>query len=178
MAIPNVLTNQDNYGLTWTGQLNVTTTNQPAHRPTVAKTGSFFTRSWRRNQIGTGRCTRSDSLGMRAAHRFSVRLYRRVFAWADADAVSNGYSGPSNAIAPGSRAAKLNNYSSPEGGPAECRWSVNNCGPNDEPFSFHAGGLNATMGDGSVKFLSETIDGLIVKWMIGADDGQTYDANL
>ena len=28
---------------------------------------------------------------------------RRVFAWADADAVSNGYSGPSNAISPGSQ---------------------------------------------------------------------------
>jgi prepilin-type N-terminal cleavage/methylation domain-containing protein/prepilin-type processing-associated H-X9-DG protein len=101
---------------------------------------------------------------------------RRVFAWADADAVGNGYSGPSNAL--GSKLAKLNNYSSPEGGPAECKWSVNNCGPNDEPFSFHSGGLNATMGDGSVKFLADQVDGVIVKWMIGADDGQTYDANL
>jgi prepilin-type N-terminal cleavage/methylation domain-containing protein len=87
---------------------------------------------------------------------------RRVFAWADADAVGNGYSGPSNAITPGSRAAKLNNFSSPEGGPAECRWSVNNCGPNDEPFSFHAGGVNATMGDGSVHFLADSIDGVTV----------------
>ena len=100
---------------------------------------------------------------------------RRVFAWADADAVGNGYSGPSNAIAPASRAAKLNNNSSPEGGPAECRWSVNNCGPNDEPFSFHSGGVNATMGDGSVHFLSDSIDGVIVKWMVGADDGQDFD---
>ena len=103
---------------------------------------------------------------------------RRVFAWADADAVANGYSGPSNALAPGSRTAKINNYSSPIGGPAECRWSVNNCGPNDEPFSFHTGGVNATMGDGSVKFVAEEIDGIVVKWMIGADDGQTYQANL
>jgi prepilin-type N-terminal cleavage/methylation domain-containing protein/prepilin-type processing-associated H-X9-DG protein len=103
---------------------------------------------------------------------------RRVFAWADADAVSNGYSGPSNAIPPASRAAKINNYSTPEGGPAECRWSVNNCGPNDEPFSFHTGGVNATMGDGSVKFLAEQVDGVVVKWMIGAEDGQTYEANL
>ena len=66
----------------------------------------------------------------------------------------------------------------PEGGPAECRWSVNNCGPNDEPFSFHSGGVNATMGDGSVHFLADTIDGVIVKWMVGADDGEEFDANL
>jgi prepilin-type N-terminal cleavage/methylation domain-containing protein len=101
---------------------------------------------------------------------------RRVFAWADADAVGNGFSGPSNAITPGSKKAQLNNYANPIGGPAECRWSVNNCGPNDEPFSFHVGGLNATMGDGSVRFLNDSIDGLIIKWMIGADDGQTVDA--
>jgi prepilin-type N-terminal cleavage/methylation domain-containing protein len=100
---------------------------------------------------------------------------RRVFAWADADAVSNGFSGPSNAIAPASRVAKLNNYNT-HGGPPECRWSVNNCGPNDEPFSFHVGGVNATMGDGSVKFLQDAMDGIVVKWMIGAEDEQTYAA--
>jgi prepilin-type processing-associated H-X9-DG protein len=103
---------------------------------------------------------------------------RRVFAWADADAVGNGFSGPSNAILPASRKAQLNNYANPIGGPAECRWSVNNCGPNDEPFSFHVGGVNATMGDGSVRFLSENIDGLVIKWMIGADEGQPVDPSI
>jgi prepilin-type N-terminal cleavage/methylation domain-containing protein/prepilin-type processing-associated H-X9-DG protein len=103
---------------------------------------------------------------------------RRVFAWADADAVGNGYSGPHRAISPGSKAAKLNNYSTPEGGPAECQWSVNNCGPNDEPFSFHSGGLNATMGDGSVRFMSDSMDGVAIKWLVGADDGQTNEGTL
>ena len=103
---------------------------------------------------------------------------RRAFAWADADAVGNGYSGPSNAISPGSRVAKLNNNSSPTGGPAECRWSVNNCGPNDEPFAFHSGGLNVTMGDGSVHFLTDSMDGVIVKWLVGAEDNETINVNL
>jgi prepilin-type N-terminal cleavage/methylation domain-containing protein/prepilin-type processing-associated H-X9-DG protein len=96
---------------------------------------------------------------------------RRVFAWADPDAATNGYSGPSNAIAPGSRKARINQNKTPIGGPAECRWSVNNCGPNDEPFSFHSGGINASMGDGSVRFVSDTIDGLVFKNLIGASDG-------
>ena len=100
---------------------------------------------------------------------------RRVFAWADADAVSNGYSGPSNAASPGSKVARINNYATPTGGPAECKWSVNNCGPNDEPFAFHPGGVNVTMGDGSVRFLSDSIDGVVVKWMVGAEDGQTIN---
>jgi prepilin-type N-terminal cleavage/methylation domain-containing protein len=103
---------------------------------------------------------------------------RRAFAWADADAVSNGYSGPSNTISPGSRVARINNHSTPQGGPAECRWSVNNCGPNDEPFSFHSGGVNATLGDGSVHFLADSIDGVVVKWMVGAQDGQVVNENL
>ncbi|MCC6511614.1 MAG: DUF1559 domain-containing protein, partial [Pirellulaceae bacterium] len=101
---------------------------------------------------------------------------RRMYAWADADAVTNGYSGPSNAIAPASRSAKINNYASPVGGPAGCRWSVNNCGPNDEPFAFHTGGVNAAMGDGSVRFLSDSTDGILVKWIVGANDGNI--ANL
>jgi len=103
---------------------------------------------------------------------------RRVFAWADADAVSNGYSGPSNAISPASRKAQLNNNASPYGGPAECLWSVNNCGPNDEPFAFHPGGVHATMGDGSVRFLADDMDGVVVKWMVGAEDGETVNESL
>lgn len=94
---------------------------------------------------------------------------RRVYAWADADAVTNGVSGPSNSA--GSRKAGINKYGNPKGGPPECLWSVNNCGPNDEPFSFHTGGVNALYGDGSVKFLSDTIDPIVLKWTVAASDG-------
>ncbi len=102
---------------------------------------------------------------------------RRMYAWADADAVTNGFSGPSNAIAPGSKKAKLRNYATPMGGPAECRWSVNNCGVNDEPFSFHTGGVNAAMGDGSVRFLSDSSDAIHMKWMAGAADGNVVPSD-
>jgi prepilin-type processing-associated H-X9-DG protein len=97
---------------------------------------------------------------------------RRAYAWADADAAANGVSGPSNAISPGSRIAKVNNYSTPTGGPPECRWSVNNCGPNDEPFAFHTGGVNATLGDGSVRFITQGIDAIVLKNLSGANDGK------
>lgn len=97
---------------------------------------------------------------------------RRVFAWADPDAVSNGFSGPSNANPAANRRAVFNNHKTPLGGPPGCPWLTNNCGPNDEPFSFHPGGVNAVMGDGSVRFVAETTDTLVLKWLAGAIDGQ------
>jgi hypothetical protein len=97
---------------------------------------------------------------------------RRVFAWVDADACTNGVSGPSNATPTAARIAKVNNHSSPIGGPAGCPWSTNNCGPNDEPFSFHSGIVQAVMADGSVRAIRDSIDPLTLKWVSGAEDGQ------
>lgn len=95
---------------------------------------------------------------------------RRMYAWADPDSGTNGLSGPSNSL--GNRTAKINNSSKPLGGPPECLWTNNNCGPNDEPYGFHTGGCNVVMGDGSVRFMSETISALTLKWLAGAVEGQ------
>lgn len=94
---------------------------------------------------------------------------RRTYAWADPDAATNGVSGPSNSLA--SKLAKVNNNKTPNGGPAECKWTVNNCGLNDEPFSFHNGGVNCAVGDGGVKFLADTIDALVLKRIVACNDG-------
>lgn len=131
--------------------------------PSVAKFGALSARK-----------TPVSSPAFNVAWSGGTTLGRHMYAWADPDAGTNGYSGPSNAVSPGTRTAKINNYSQVLGGPAECLWSVNNCGPNDEPFAWHGSGSNATFGDGSVRFLSANTDGIIVKWMIGRNDAQTY----
>jgi len=102
---------------------------------------------------------------------------RRMYAWADPDAGTNGLSGPSNAIAPGSRVSKINAYNTVLGGPAECRWLNNNCGPNDEPFAFHTGGCNAVFADGSVRFLRDSLDALTLKFLAGSTDGRIVTAD-
>jgi prepilin-type N-terminal cleavage/methylation domain-containing protein/prepilin-type processing-associated H-X9-DG protein len=95
---------------------------------------------------------------------------RRVFAWADPDTATNGYSGPNGST--GSKQARINQNASPIGGPTECPWDRNNCGPNDEPFAYHTAGVNLVMADGSVRFMNDAIDGIAVKWLVGAKDGQ------
>jgi prepilin-type N-terminal cleavage/methylation domain-containing protein/prepilin-type processing-associated H-X9-DG protein len=100
---------------------------------------------------------------------------RRMYAWADPDSGTNGLSGPSNST--GSQIASVNNKKTPTGGPADCPWATNNCGPNDEPFSFHTGGVNCAMGDGSVRFIRDSVDALTLKWMAGSNDGRNYTAN-
>ena len=93
---------------------------------------------------------------------------RRVFAWADADAATNGISGPSNSTA--SKVARINNNASPIGGPSTCAWSLNNCGPNDEPFGYHR---RRERGHGrrSVRFMRDSIDPH-AEVRCGADDGK------
>lgn len=80
---------------------------------------------------------------------------RRISAWADPD-TANGVSGPPNAVV-GSLKGVINQNAMPRGGPADCPWVNNNCGPNDEPFSLHNGGVNAVFGDGSVRFISQNV---------------------
>ena len=88
--------------------------------------------------------------------------------WADGDNAS-GVSGPPNLTAFGQI---INNNATPNGGPTACRWSTNNCGPNDEPFSFHTGGCMALLGDGSVRFIGESTDYRTLRRLSLPNDGE------
>ena len=84
---------------------------------------------------------------------------RRVWAWADADSAFNVD-------------RNLNNNPTPQGGPADFPWSKTNNGPNEEAFSFHPGGANMTMADGSVQFISDSIDSLVFAGLMSKDGGE------
>jgi hypothetical protein len=92
--------------------------------------------------------------------------------WADPD-TGNGISGPTNATTytDATKWQLINNFKTPKGGPPECPWTTNNCGPNDEMFSSHTGGIQVLLGDGSVRFISETLDNTIVSRLAKRDDG-------
>jgi prepilin-type processing-associated H-X9-DG protein len=79
---------------------------------------------------------------------------RRYWRWADADGAFGVSTRPNNPARPmrGELAYQ----------PPSLALEGNNAGANDEAFSYHPGGVNILFGDGSVRFIKETIN--IVTW--------------
>ena len=84
---------------------------------------------------------------------------RRSWAWADPDNAFNVD-------------MLVNNNAYPRGGPADCPWSVVNCGPNEETFGFHPGGANVNYCDGSVHFLAQNVDAVTFAAIMSKDGGE------
>ncbi len=57
-------------------------------------------------------------------------------------------------------------------------WSSNNQGLNDEPFSFHPGGCNCAMMDGSVRFLSENTHPVTLRYLVTRSEAKTTADDL
>jgi prepilin-type processing-associated H-X9-DG protein len=103
---------------------------------------------------------------------------RNSFRWAE-PASSGTVSGP-----PGSTFASngsispitiVNNNFRPFGGPVtlsySCPWTTTNCGPSEEPFSFHGGGINALFVDAHVSFIAQEIDPVAFRRLLTAQEG-------
>jgi len=114
--------------------------------------------------------------------------------WADPDC-AGGVSGPPNdtgynagprtvsiinnnkAILPGAKSkfgGALDSAPTPPTQPSDgCTWQALNCGPNDEPFSLHAGnGCFAGFADGAVKFMSQKTDVQVIRQLCDPADGE------
>lgn len=94
--------------------------------------------------------------------------------WADPDNAS-GVSGPPNEEGVASRTQSIiNNTRNPIGGTsATCTWDLNNCGPNDEPFSFHGGGgCFGGLADGSVSWFGQDLDVQVLRQLCDPADGE------
>jgi len=114
---------------------------------------------------------------------------RNIARWAEPDN-SNGVSGPAKDDTGAAQAGTpstnttvltsvtiskyINQNSYPiSTGPAAsgCTWSTNNCGPNDEPFSFHTGVVGSVFGDGHVAFISDKVGAATLKALCTPDKG-------
>jgi prepilin-type N-terminal cleavage/methylation domain-containing protein/prepilin-type processing-associated H-X9-DG protein len=97
---------------------------------------------------------------------------RRFWRWAEPDCaygVSGFQAGGYDA------GTAINNTSSPPGGSTStCLWApTNNCGNNDEIFSFHTGGALAVFCDGHVQMLQASIDRRVVRMLVTPTGGET-----
>ena len=53
----------------------------------------------------------------------------------------------------------------------------NQAGPNEEPYSFHPGGVNALFGDGSVHFIKDTINLVSFRSLLTLNGGETISSD-
>lgn len=104
-------------------------------------------------------------------------IYRNAWRWAEPD-TANGVSGPPHTVSPTAATnfgdpgvQVINNTKIPFGGTVNCPWTLNNCGVNDETFSFHGPGANHVFGDGHVTFLNEKIDPIIYRRLCTPNEG-------
>ncbi len=96
---------------------------------------------------------------------------RVITRWAEPD-TGNGVSGPpGNGVGSKSLVSPINNNTSPVGGPPDCPWTTNNCGPNDEIFSFHEGGAQVVFCDGHVSLLTNQISPQAIRFLVTRKEG-------
>jgi prepilin-type N-terminal cleavage/methylation domain-containing protein/prepilin-type processing-associated H-X9-DG protein len=97
-------------------------------------------------------------------------LYRRFWRWAEPD-LAFGVSGvPNNKFRPDNEGVPwltTGTFVTPG----------NNAGNNDELFSFHPGGCNVLMGDGSVRFLKDSISPVTLRGLVTLSAGEVISSD-
>ncbi len=83
--------------------------------------------------------------------------HRRMWRWAEADCAIGVSGRPNNGYTPDHENSEW---------PATNSTAGNNASANDEMFSYHRGGVNVAMGDGTVRFISETINVVVLRGLV------------
>lgn len=97
--------------------------------------------------------------------------YRRYWRWAEPDE-SYGVSGtPNNKYRPDNEGTDWPNL----GGPFVAQG--NNAGNNDELASYHPGGVVILMGDGSVRFLKDTVNPVTLRGLVTPNNGEVISSD-
>ncbi len=93
---------------------------------------------------------------------------RRYWRWAEPDGAYGVSGQPNNKFRPDHEASPFLTTGTTAG---------NNAGANDELFSYHPGGVNVLFGDGSVKFIKDTINVIALRGIVTASGGEVVSAD-
>lgn len=93
---------------------------------------------------------------------------RRFWRWAEPDGAIVSSTVINNKATPSHEAAQY-----PTSGPTQ----GNSAGANDEIFGYHPGGVTALMGDGSVKFVKESLNIVVQRSLITPNGGEVISAD-
>jgi prepilin-type processing-associated H-X9-DG protein len=113
-----------------------------------------------------------------AVDQGSAFTLRRFWRWAEQDS-GFGVSGDPLLNTKTTSFAIINNnpFSPGTDGPNGCWKTTNNCGPNDEIFSFHTGGAMVVFADGHVQFISNSITPVVGASLTSRSGGEVFDAS-
>ena len=104
---------------------------------------------------------------------------RRFWRWAEQD---NGFgvSGDPflNTKSTGFKIVNNNNTSPATDGPSGCWKLTNNCGTNDEIFSFHTGGANLVYADGHVGFVTDSVSPVVMASLVSRAGGEVVSPDF
>jgi prepilin-type processing-associated H-X9-DG protein len=105
--------------------------------------------------------------GVNTVNRNVPTGYRRYWRWAEPDGAYGVSGQPNNKFRPMSETTDYATTTATAG---------NNAGANDELFSFHPGGVNVLMGDGSVRFLKDSINVRTLRGLVSLNGGEVLDS--
>ncbi len=97
-------------------------------------------------------------------------LYRRTWRWAEPDSAFGVSGTPNNKYRPDQEVSPWLTT-----GPFQAQGS--NAGNNEELFSFHPGGINVLLGDGSVRFLKDSVNPITVRALVTAAGGEVLSSD-
>jgi prepilin-type N-terminal cleavage/methylation domain-containing protein/prepilin-type processing-associated H-X9-DG protein len=110
----------------------------------------------------------SAGADLRGLGPWSTAAFRRYWRWVEPDA-GYGVSGqPNNKFRPMNEASPY---------PANGVTAGNNAGANDELFSQHPGGVNCLFGDGSVRFIKDTVSVVVLRKLVTLNGGEVLSAD-
>lgn len=124
-------------------------------------------RSPRMQGVGNYAAPTTDYLPDLNAPAPYLRGARRSWRWGDPDNAAGVSSGINN--------NRTGGFGKPTCGPND--WGIHDCGPNNEIFSWHPGGANVCMADGSVRFIKESAPPVIVRALITRAGGEVISAD-